>query len=81
MSYDLVKQLRQEGYDHFGHTLADETADRIEELKAKLAKAVEALRVIRQFNAKESSAMNMVSIWKMADHAHRTLVEIEGEKE
>lgn len=32
----LISQLRQEGYDHFGRTSADLAADRIEELLAKL---------------------------------------------
>lgn len=32
----LISQLRQEGYDHFGRTSADLAADRIEELIAEL---------------------------------------------
>jgi hypothetical protein len=29
---ELINQLRQEGYDHFGTTYSDEAADRIEKL-------------------------------------------------
>jgi hypothetical protein len=53
-------------------------ADRIERLEAKLAKAVEALRVIRQFNATKSRELNIMAICNMTDRAHRTLTEIEG---
>jgi predicted nucleic acid-binding Zn-ribbon protein len=52
----------------------------IDDLKAKLAKAVEALKVISQFNSTTSSSMNVYAIWKMADRARATLAEIEGEK-
>lgn len=33
---ELISQLRQEGYDHFGRTSADLAADRIEQLIAEL---------------------------------------------
>jgi hypothetical protein len=48
--------------------------------QAKLFKAVEALKVIRQFNATTSNSTNMHAIWKMTDRARATLAEIEGEK-
>jgi hypothetical protein len=53
---------------------------RAEAAEAKLAKAVEALKVIRQFNATTSNSTNMHAIWKMTDRARATLAEIEGEK-
>jgi hypothetical protein len=71
MSDALVKQLRQEGYDHFGHTLADKAADRIEELEAKLAMAVETLKRIAYESVEEEGIYA----------AKRALAEIEGEKE
>jgi hypothetical protein len=31
---ELIQQLRQEGYDHFGTTYSDNAADRIDQLVA-----------------------------------------------
>jgi hypothetical protein len=53
---------------------------RAEAAEAKLAKAVEGLKVISQFNPTTSSSTNVYAIWKMADRARTTLAEIEGEK-
>jgi septal ring factor EnvC (AmiA/AmiB activator) len=50
----------------------------IDDLKAKLAKAVETLKVISQFNATESNSINTRAIWRMNDRASFTLAEIEG---
>jgi len=47
-------------------------------LEDKLAKAVEALRVISQFNAVTNSALNVHSIFKMTDRARLVLAELEG---
>ena len=58
MTDDLVKLLRGEGDAHFRGVVRDrrtigsiltQAADRIEELEAKLAKAVEALEGVRAF--------------------------------
>jgi hypothetical protein len=57
-----------------------QTADRIETLTAKLAKAVEGLKVISQFNATESNSINTRAIWRMTDRASFTLAEIKGEQ-
>ncbi len=47
MSDDLVEWLRDWPYQ--GETMAEQAADRIEELEAKLAKAVEALAGVEMF--------------------------------
>ena len=60
--------------------ISDDVAEIISKLEAKLAKTVEALKVISQFNSTTSSSMNVYAIWKMADRARATLAEIEGEK-
>jgi polyhydroxyalkanoate synthesis regulator phasin len=51
---------------------------KLAEAEAKLEKAVEALKVIRQFNATTSNSTNIHAIWKMTDRARTTLAEIEG---
>ena len=53
----------------------------VKELEVKLAMAVEALKVISQFNATKSRELNIMAICKMTARAHCTLAEIEGEKE
>jgi predicted dithiol-disulfide oxidoreductase (DUF899 family) len=57
-----------------------QSADRIEALTAKLAQAVETLKVISQFNATESNSINTRAIWRMTDRASFTLAEIKGEQ-
>jgi len=70
MSADLVRRLRDR--DHVGtptteRNLITSAADRIEELEAKLAKAVEALKHAEKYGDVETSA------W-----AYDTLAELKG---
>lgn len=44
------------------------------------AKAVEALRVISQFNAVTNSHLNIYNIFKMTDRARTVLAELEGKE-
>jgi hypothetical protein len=69
MSDDLVKRLR----DDSGDWLTDLTADRIDELEAKLAKAVEFTKgVIRHAGNSGDDYL--------AEQARTTLAELKGEK-
>lgn len=52
--------------------------EEINDLNAKLAKAVDALRVISQFNAVTNSHLNIYNIFKMTDRARAVLAELEG---
>jgi hypothetical protein len=49
-----------------------------ETAEAKLAKAVDALRVISQFNAVTNSHLNVYNIFKITDRARAALAELEG---
>lgn len=69
----LVMAERNEAWRRAGN--AEEQWGRCE---VKLAKAVDGLKVISQFNAKTSSTMNVYAIWKMTERARATLAEIEG---
>lgn len=77
MSDDLVKHLRNsKGWP----TLGNLAADRIEELEAKLAKAVEAVKfyhsaVNLRINCEITHAMQ-----EAHDHAEAFLAELKGEK-
>ena len=62
---DLVERLR--------HTFEDESADRIEELEAKLAKAVEALEAGVICTTKHGGAAEFLRI------ARATLAELKGQ--
>jgi len=53
-----------------------EWANRALVAEAKLAKAVEALRFIGQFN----TVSNISTIWKVTDRARTTLAELEGKE-
>ena len=50
------------------------------EAEAKLAKAVDGLRVISQSNAVTSAPQNVYSIWRMTERARATLAEIKSSK-
>ena len=75
MSKDLVKRLREAFVDH-----ADlkEAADRIEELEAELAKAVEALKDLADCvdDGCFCSEMHMAAVM---DTARTTLAKLKGE--
>ena len=81
MSDDLVKRLR----DDSGDWLTDLAADRIEELEAKLAKAVEALKKIETGLPVGSSLFDGKNpLWRDAYRdlqriARITLAEMKGE--
>jgi hypothetical protein len=71
MSDDLVKRLRmKDEYLPLGHDGWD-AADRIEELEAKLAKAVEALQTLKDWPA--------YRLLSSQEYAHNTLAELKGE--
>jgi len=70
MSDDLVKRLR----DDSGDWLTDLAADRIEELEAKLAKAVEWAEKVRQY------AMSWDDKY-LAERASDILAELKGGKD
>ena len=69
MTDDLVERLR----DDSGDWLTDLAADRIEELEAKLAKAVEALEAGIVCTTKHGGAAEFLRI------ARATLAELKGE--
>ena len=52
----------------------------IQMLADDLAKTMEALRVISQFNAVTNSALNVYNIFKMTDRARAVLAELEGKE-
>jgi hypothetical protein len=86
MSDDLVKRLREVSLEKhqeawarsdggqdltIGAMLADEAADRIQELEANLAKAVEALQTLKDWPE--------YRLLSSQEYAHNTLAELKGE--
>ena len=89
MSDDLVQRLRDHiavVIDNRGHvfeaeTLCDEAADRIEELEAKLAKAVKALELADRAIMERVSDLDMIKIASVFNHMRTirtTLAELKG---
>ena len=87
MSDDLVKRLREDQpvTQDMGSTmqcaLQDAAADRIEELEAKLAKAVEALgTALSEMVDYADTHPAWSEIWEAREAARITLAELKGEK-
>jgi len=68
MSDDLVKRLREAEDESFVETLHGKAADRIEELEAKLAKAVGALERIQDGSYGKLAAIARATLAELKDH-------------
>mgnify|MGYP001309683877 CR=1 FL=1 len=86
MSDDLVKRLRERAYKPIACTpfnILMESAERIEELEAKLAKAVEALELADQAIMEVVNGLDLAGVASAFAHIRTirtTLAELKGEK-